>query len=96
MMLDYFHYAAALEQEEVDSATGLHIAMDAAKELDSLLDAGRGACVSLQITGASHLSAIELTKKLQLVSGLVVDWKQSAAQGGARTALHWQRPTTPC
>jgi hypothetical protein len=48
MMLDYFCYAAALEQEEVDSATGLRIATDAAKkELDSFLDAGCGACASL-------------------------------------------------
>jgi hypothetical protein len=28
-----------------------------------------------------------LTKKLLLVSGLVADWKQSSARGGARTAL---------
>jgi hypothetical protein len=32
MMLDYFCYAAALEQEEVDSATGLRIATDATKK----------------------------------------------------------------
>jgi hypothetical protein len=57
------------------------------KELDSLLGAGRGACANLQIIGASHLSARGLTKKLQLVPGLVADWKQSAARGGARTAL---------
>jgi hypothetical protein len=88
MMLDYFRYAAALEQEEVDSTAGLCIATDAAKkELDSLLDAGRGARTSLQIAGASHLSAIGLTKKLQLMPGLVVDWKQFATRGGARTAL---------
>jgi hypothetical protein len=65
MMLDDFRYAASLEQEEVDSASGLRIATDATKmELDSLLDAGRGACASLQIAGASHLSAKGLTKKL--------------------------------
>jgi hypothetical protein len=28
-----------------------------------------------------------LTKKLMLVPGLVADWKQSSARGGARTAL---------
>jgi hypothetical protein len=87
-MLDYFHYAVALEQEEVDSTTGLCITTDAAKkELDGLLNAGRGACGCLQIAGASTLSAIGLTKKLLLVSGLVADWKQCSAQGGARTAL---------
>jgi hypothetical protein len=37
--------------------------------------------------GSSDLTAIGLTKKLLLVPGLVVDWKQSFAQGGARTAL---------
>jgi hypothetical protein len=37
------------------------------KELDNLPDAGRSASASLQIAGASHLSAIDLTKKLQLV-----------------------------
>jgi hypothetical protein len=88
MMLDYFRYAATLEQEEVDSATRLRISMDAAKkELDGLLNAGRGACGSLQIAGASTLSAIGLTKKLLLVPGLVADWKQSIARGGARTTL---------
>jgi hypothetical protein len=47
-MLDDFHYTASLEQEGVDSASGLLIATDVAKkELDSLLDAGRGACASL-------------------------------------------------
>jgi hypothetical protein len=87
-MLIYFRYAAALEQEEVDSTTRLRIATNATKkELDSLLDAGRGACTSLQIAGASHLSAIMMTMKLLLVPGLVADWKQSAARGGARTAL---------
>jgi hypothetical protein len=86
--LDYFRYVATLKQEEVDSTTGLRITMDAAKkELDGLLNAGRGACGSLQIAGASTLSAIGLTKKLLLVPGLVADWKQSTAQGGARTAL---------
>jgi hypothetical protein len=87
-MLDYFCYAAALEQEEVDSAKGLRITTDAAKkELDGLFNAGHGACASLQIAEASTLSAIGLTKKLLLVPGLVTDWKQSAARGGARTAL---------
>jgi hypothetical protein len=48
--------------------------MDAAKkELDGLLNAGRGACGSLQIAGASTLSAIGLSKKLLLVPGLVAD-----------------------
>jgi hypothetical protein len=84
----YFRYVATLEQEEVDSATGLRIATDATKkELDGLLNTGRGACGSLQIAGASTLSAIGLTKKLLLVPGLVADWKQSSARGGARTAL---------
>jgi hypothetical protein len=88
MMLDYFRYAATLEQEEVDFATGLRITTDAAKkELDGLLNTGHGACGSLQIAGASTLSAIGLTKKLLLVPGLVADWKQSSARGGARTAL---------
>jgi hypothetical protein len=74
MMLDYFHYASTLEQEVVDSATGLRITTDAAKkELDGLLNPGRGACGSLQIAGASTLSAIRLTKKLLLVPRLVVD-----------------------
>jgi hypothetical protein len=64
------------------------MATDAAKkELDGLLNAGRQACGSLQIAGSSSLSAIGLTKKLLLVPGLVVDWKQSSARGGARTAL---------
>jgi hypothetical protein len=72
----------------VDSATGLRIATDAAKkELDGLLNAGRQACGSLQIAGSAGLSAIGLTKKLLLVPGLVADWKQSSARGGARTAL---------
>jgi hypothetical protein len=88
MTLDYFRYAATLEQEVVDSATGLCISTDATKkELDGLLNAGRGACGSLQIAGASTLSAIGLTKKLLLVPRLVVDWKLSSAQGGARTAF---------
>jgi hypothetical protein len=77
-----------LEQGEVDSTIGLHIATDAAKkELDGLLNAGRQACGSLQIAGSSNLTAIGLTKKLLLVLGLVADWKQSSARGGARTAL---------
>jgi hypothetical protein len=81
-------YTATLEQGEVDSATGPRIATDfAKKELDGLLKAGRQACGSLQIAGSSDLSAIGLTKKLMLVPGLVADWKQSSARGGARTAL---------
>jgi hypothetical protein len=88
MTLDYSRYATTLKQEEVDSAIGLSIATDAAKkELDGLLNAGRGACGSLQIAGASTLSAIGLTRKLLLVPRLVADWKLSSAQGGARTAL---------
>jgi hypothetical protein len=84
----YFRYVVTLEQEEVDSSTGLRITTDAAKEeLDGLLNAGRGACGSLQIAGASTLSAIGLTKKLLLVPGVVADWKQSSARGGTRTAL---------
>jgi hypothetical protein len=64
------------------------MATDAAKkELDGLLNAGRQACGSLQIVGSSGLTAIGLTKKLLLVPGLVADWKQSSARGGARTAL---------
>jgi hypothetical protein len=48
----YFHYVATLEQDEVDSATGLCIATDAAKkELDGLLNADRQVCRSLQIAG---------------------------------------------
>jgi hypothetical protein len=74
MMFDYFRYTVALEQEEVDSAIGLRIATDTAKkELDGLLDVGRGACASLQIAGASTLSATGLTNKLLLVPGLVAD-----------------------
>jgi hypothetical protein len=64
------------------------MATDAAKkQLDGLLNAGRQACRSLQIAGSSGLTAIGLTKKLLLVPGLVADWKQSSARGGARTAL---------
>jgi hypothetical protein len=64
------------------------MATDAAKkELDGLLNAGRQACGSLQIAGSAGLSTIGLTKKLLLVPGLVADWKQSSAWGGARTAL---------
>ena len=59
----------------------------AKKELDGLLSAGRQACGSLQIAGSSNLTTIALTQKLLLVPGLVADWKQSSAQGGARTAL---------
>jgi hypothetical protein len=44
----FFRYAATLEQGEVDSATGLRMATDAAKkELDGLPNAGRQACGSL-------------------------------------------------
>jgi hypothetical protein len=64
------------------------MATDAAKkELDGLLNAGRQACGSLQIAASSSLSAIGMTQKLLLVPGLVADWKQSSARGGARTAL---------
>jgi hypothetical protein len=59
----------------------------AQKELDGLLNAGRQACGSPQIAGSSSLTAIGLTKKLLLMPGLVADWKQSSARGGARTAL---------
>jgi hypothetical protein len=86
--LFYFCYTTTLEQGEVDFATGLRIATNVAKkELDGLLNAGRQACGSLQIAGSSDLSAVALTKKLLLVPGLVADWKQSSARGGARTAL---------
>jgi hypothetical protein len=72
----------------VDFATGLRITTDAVKkELDGLLNAGRGACGILQIAGSSTLSAIGLTKKLLLVPRLVADWKQSSTRGGARTTL---------
>jgi hypothetical protein len=57
------------------------------KELDGLLNAARQACGSLQIAGSAGLSTIGLTKKLLLVPGLVADWKQSSARGGARTVL---------
>jgi hypothetical protein len=64
------------------------MATDAAKkELDGLLNASRQACGSLQIVGSSGLSAIGLSQKLLLMPGLVADWKQSSARGGARTAL---------
>jgi hypothetical protein len=77
-----------LGQGEADTAEGLRVATDAAKkELDGLLNAGRQACGSLQIAGSSNLSAIVLTQKLLLVPGLMADWKQSSARGGARTAL---------
>jgi hypothetical protein len=59
----------------------------AKKELDGLLNAGRQACGSLQIAGSSSLSDNALTQKLLLVPGLVADWKQSSARGGARTTL---------
>jgi hypothetical protein len=87
-MLDIFRYAAQFGQEETTTASGLRAAIDAVKkELDSLFNAGRGACASLEIARSSELSAIELTEKLKLVPGLVDDWKRSAARGGARTAL---------
>jgi hypothetical protein len=38
-------------------------------------------------SGFSWPFTIGLTKKLLLVPGLVADWKQSSARGGARTAL---------
>jgi hypothetical protein len=63
------------------------MATDAAKELDGLLNAGRQACGSLQIADSSGFFSIGLTKKLLLVPGMVADWKQSSARGGARTAL---------
>jgi hypothetical protein len=64
------------------------MATDAAqKELYGLLNAGHQACKSLQIAGSAGLTTIGLTKKLLLVPGLVADWKQSSARGGARTAL---------
>jgi hypothetical protein len=89
-------YTATPEQGEVDSATGLRIAIDAAKnELDGLLNAGHQACGSLQIAGSSDLSAIGLTKKLLLVPGLVADWKQSSAWGGARSALTLAKDNYP-
>jgi hypothetical protein len=72
----FFRYAGPLEQAEVDTASGLRTATDAArKEMDSLLDAGNGVCASLQIAGASHLSATGLSEKLQLVPGLMANWK---------------------
>jgi hypothetical protein len=72
----------------VDSATGLRLATDTTKkELDGLLNVGRQACSSPQIAGSSDLTAIGLTKKLLLMPGLVADWKQSSARGGAKTAL---------
>jgi hypothetical protein len=84
----FFRYAAALGQGEADTAEGLRVATnEVKKELDGLLNAGRQACGSLQIAGSSNLSAIVLTQKLLLVPGLVADWKQSSARGGARTAL---------
>jgi hypothetical protein len=72
------------------------MATDAAKkELDGLLNARRQACGSLQMAGSTSLSAIGLTKKLLLVPGLVADWKQSSARGGARTALTLARAHYP-
>jgi hypothetical protein len=59
----------------------------AKKELDGLLNAGRQACGSLQIADSAGLSTIALTQKLLLVQGLLADWKQSSARGGATTAL---------
>jgi hypothetical protein len=75
-MLDFVRYAAPLDQEEVDTASGLRTTTDAArKELDSLLYIGCGACASLQIAGSSNLSATGLSGKLRLVPRLVADWK---------------------
>jgi hypothetical protein len=77
----------------MDTMEGLRIATDAVKkELDGLLNAGRKVCGSLQIAGSSDLSAIALSQKLLIqkllmVPGLLADWKQSSARGGARTAL---------
>jgi hypothetical protein len=66
----------------------LRVATDEAKkELDGLLNAGCQVCGSLQIASSSNLSAIAPTQKLLLVPGLMADWKQSSARGGARTAL---------
>jgi hypothetical protein len=59
----------------------------AKKELDGLLNSGRQACGSLQIASLASLFAIALTQKLLLMPGLLADWKQSSARGGARTAL---------
>jgi hypothetical protein len=71
-MLDTFCYAAQFGQEETLTASGLRIAIDAMKkELDGLFDTGRGTCANLQIARSSELTAIELTKKLKLVHGLV-------------------------
>jgi hypothetical protein len=73
-VLEFFHYAAPLEREEVDIASGLRTATNATrKELDSLLDTGHGACASLQIAGSCTLSAIGLSEKLKLVPRLAVD-----------------------
>jgi hypothetical protein len=70
--------------------------MDATvKELGELLSTGRQACGSLQIAGSSGLSTIGLAKKLQLVPGLVADWKQSSAQGDSRTALTFAKAHYP-
>jgi hypothetical protein len=64
------------------------------KELDGLLNAGSGACGSLQIAGASTLSAIGLTKKLLLC----LDWWRTGSSIllGVVPELHshWLRPTT--
>jgi hypothetical protein len=69
-----FPLCRTLEQGEVDSATGLRMATNAAKkELYGLLNASRQACGSLQIAGSAGLSAIGLTQKLPLVPGLVAD-----------------------
>jgi hypothetical protein len=65
------------------------------KELDGLLNVGCQACGSLQIAGSSSLNAIGLSKKLLLVPGLVVDWKQSSARCGARTALTLEKAHYP-
>jgi hypothetical protein len=48
MVLDFFRYTAPFGLEEVETALGLRTTTDAVKkELDSLFDAGHGACASL-------------------------------------------------
>jgi hypothetical protein len=92
----FFRYAATLGKGKADTAEGLRVATnEVKKELDGLLNAGRQACGSLQIAGSSNLSAIALTQKLLLVPGLMADWKQSCARGGARTALNLAKAHYP-
>jgi hypothetical protein len=66
-----------------------------ATAVHAVFNVGRQACASLQIAGSSNLTAIGLTKKLLLVPGMVADWKQSSAQGGARTALTLAKANYP-